>query len=89
MEKFKKGDVCVIHSKTSHNNGKIVIVEKYPHKSRDDILLVALRQKKFLITENSLVLASKFDIIRNMNDRKLAKFLPNVVVKPLVSTMGI
>lgn len=33
MDKFKIGDICVINSRTSTNNGKVVTVLKYPHKN--------------------------------------------------------
>ena len=78
MNKFKKGDVCVIHSRTSHHNGNVVTVEKYPNKKRKDIVTVRLRKRKFQITEESLTLASDYDIIRSMNDRKLRKFLNSI-----------
>ena len=78
MNKFKKGDVCVIHNKTSHNNGRVVVVEKYTHKNRHDIVIVSWQKRKFQITEGSLSLANKYDIIRNMNDRKLSKFLQSL-----------
>ena len=38
---FQKGDLCVINSKTSINNGKVVEVLGYTHGKCDDILRVS------------------------------------------------
>lgn len=78
MDKFKNGDICVINSRTSTNNGKVVTVLKYPHKNWDKIVMVQLKSRKFLITESSLRLASKYDIIRNFTDKQLRRFLKSI-----------
>lgn len=78
MDKFKIGDICVINSRTSTNNGKVVTVLKYPHKNWDKIVMVQLKSRKFLITESSLRLASKYDIIRNFTDKQLRRFLKSI-----------
>lgn len=78
MDKFKIGDICVINSRTSTNNGKVVTVLKYPHKNWDKIVMVQLKSRKFLITESSLRLASKYDIIRNFTDKQLRRFLQSI-----------
>lgn len=78
MDKFKIGDICVINSRTSTNNGKVVTVLKYPHKNWDKIVMVQLKSRKFLITESSLLLASKYDIIRNFTDKQLRRFLRSI-----------
>lgn len=78
MDKFKIGDICVINSRTSTNNGKVVTVLKYPHKNLDKIVMVQLKSRKFLITESSLRLASKYDIIRNFTDKQLRRFLKSI-----------
>ena len=70
---FQKGDLCVINSKTSHNNGKVVEVIDYTKGKRTDIVQVQLRNKRFMITEKSLKRASRFDIIRNLSDKQLKK----------------
>lgn len=70
---FQKGDLCVINSKTSHNNGKVVEVIGYTKGRRTDIIQVQLRNKRFNITEKSLKRASRFDIIRNLSDKQLKK----------------
>lgn len=78
MDKFKIGDICVINNRTSTNNGKVVTVLKYPHKNWDKIVMVQLKSRKFLITESSLRLASKYDIIRNFTDKQLRRFLKSI-----------
>ena len=78
MDKFKIGDICVINSRTSTNNGKVLTVLKYPHKNWDKIVMAQLKSRKFLITESSLRLASKYDIIRNFTDKQLRRFLRNI-----------
>jgi hypothetical protein len=72
---FKKGDLCVIKSKTSNNNGRVVEVIGYTKGEYSDILQVQLRSKKFNIKEASLKLASRYDIIRNLSDKQLKKML--------------
>ena len=72
---FKSGDLCIIKSKTSNNNGRVVEVIKYTKGKCDDILQVKIRNRKFLIKETSLELASKYDIIRNLSDKQLKRML--------------
>lgn len=73
---FNKDDICVINSNTSHGNGRIVKVIGYANGSRKDILRVKGKQNKsFNITEQSLQLANKFDLIRNMSDEQLSLVL--------------
>lgn len=72
---YKKGDLCVINSKTSHNNGKVVEVIGYTKGKCKNILQVQIRNRIFCITENSLKLASKYDIIRNLSDKQLKRML--------------
>lgn len=72
---FQTGDLCVIHSKTSTNNGKVVEVIQYTKGRYSDILQVKIRNHKFLIKETSLKLASKYDLIRNLSDKQLKKML--------------
>lgn len=73
--KYKNGDLCVINSKTSNNNGKVVEVIKYTNGKHNDILEVKIRNHKFFIKENSLKLATKYDIIRNLSDKQLKRML--------------
>ena len=75
MQKYKHGDLCVVDSKTSNNNGKLVEILGYTKGKRDDILQVQSRKCKFFIKESSLVAASKYDVIRNMKDKQLKKLL--------------
>lgn len=70
---FKTGDICVIKSKTSSNNGRVVEVIKYTKGKCNDILQVRIRKHEFLIKEDSLKLASKYDIIRNLSDKQLKR----------------
>lgn len=70
---FKTGDICVIKSKTSSNNGRVVEVIKYTKGKCNDILQVRIRKQEFLIKEDSLKLASKYDIIRNLSDKQLKR----------------
>ena len=72
---YNKGDLCVINSPTSHNNGKVVEVIGYTKGQRKDIVRVQIRSKKFNITEKSLRLASRYDIIRNLSDKQLKRML--------------
>lgn len=72
---YKKGDLCVINSKTSHNNGKVVEVVGYTKGKCNNILQVRVRSRTFFITEKSLKLASKYDIIRNLSDKQLKRML--------------
>lgn len=72
---YKKGDLCVINSKTSHNNGKVVEVIGYTKGKCNNILQVQIRSRTFYITENSLKLASKYDIIRNLSNKQLKRML--------------
>ena len=72
---YKKGDLCVINSKTSHNNGKVVEVIGYTKGKCNNILQVQIRSRTFCITENSLKLASKYDIIRNLSNKQLKRML--------------
>ena len=72
---FQKGDLCVLNSKTSINNGKVVEVLGYTHGKCDDILRVSIRSRIFNINESSLCLASKYDLIRNLSDKQLRKLL--------------
>ena len=60
---FKPNDICVVRSKTSTHNGQCVKVIKYPHKNRDDIIIVKsyVDKKQFLITEDSLEIAHNID----------------------------
>lgn len=72
---FKTGDLCVINSNTSSNNGRVVEIIKYTKGKCNDILQVRIRNHKFLIKEGSLKLASKYDIIRNLSDKQLKRLL--------------
>lgn len=72
---FKEGDLCVIKSKTSTHNGRVVEIIKYTKGKCNDILQVKIRNHKFLIKETSLELASKYDIIRNLSDKQLQRML--------------
>ncbi len=72
---YKKGDLCVINSKTSHNNGKVVEVIGYTKGKCKNILQVQIRSRTFYITENSLKLATRYDIIRNLSDKQLKRML--------------
>ena len=73
--KYKNGDLCVIDSKTSNHNGKVVEVIKYTNGKYNDILQVKIRSHKFFIREDSLKPASRYDIIRNLSDKQLKKML--------------
>ena len=59
--RYKSGDLCVIHSKTSSHNGKVVEVVDYTKGKCKDILLVKIR--------------SHNDIIRNLSDKQLKRLL--------------
>lgn len=72
---YKKGDLCVINSKTSHNNGKLVEVIGYTKGKYNNILQVQIRSRVFNITEKSLKPASQYDIIRNLSDKQLKRML--------------
>lgn len=72
---FKTGDLCVIESKTSTHNGRVVEVVKHTEGKYNDILQVRIRKHKFFIKESSLKLASKYDIIRNLSDKQLKRML--------------
>ena len=72
---YKKGDLCVINSPTSHNNGRVVEVIDYTKGRYDNIIRVKIRSKAFNITEKSLKLASRYDIIRNLSDKQLKRML--------------
>ena len=72
---YKKGDLCVINSPTSHNNGRVVEVIDYTKGKCKDILQVKIRSKIFNIKEESLKLASQYDIIRNLSDKQLKRML--------------
>ena len=72
---YKKGDLCVINSKTSHNNGRLVEVVGYTKGKCKNILQVKIRSKVFNITEESLKPASRYDIIRNLSDKQLKRML--------------
>lgn len=72
---YKKGDLCVINSKTSHNNGRLVEVIGYTKGKCNDILQVQIRSRVFNITEKSLKPASRYDIIRNLSDKQLKRML--------------
>lgn len=73
--RYKSGDLCVIHSKTSSYNGKVVEVVNYTKGKYKDILLVKIRSHKFYIKEDSLRIASRYDIIRNLSDKQLKRLL--------------
>lgn len=73
--RYKSGDLCVIHSKTSSYNGKVVEVVNYTKGKGKDILLVKIRSHKFYIKEDSLRIASRYDIIRNLSDKQLKRLL--------------
>lgn len=73
--KYKSGDLCVVDSKTSHCNGRVVEVVKYTEGKYDDILQVKIRSHKFFIKESSLKPASIYDIIRNLTDKQLKRML--------------
>ena len=72
---YKKGDLCVINSPTSHNNGRVVEVIEYTKGKCKDILQVKIRSKIFNIKEESLKPASRYDIIRNLSDKQLKRML--------------
>ena len=72
---YKKGDLCVINSKTSHNNGKVVEIIGYTKGKCNNILQVQIRNRIFYITENSLKFATRYDIIRNLSDKQLKRML--------------
>ena len=72
---YKKGDLCVINSKTSHNNGRLVEVIGYTKGKCNDILQIQIRSRVFNITEKSLKPASRYDIIRNLSDKQLKRML--------------
>lgn len=72
---YKEGDLCVINSKTSNNNGKLVEVVGYTKGRCKDILRVRIRSKVFNIKEDSLKPASRYDIIRNLSDKQLKRML--------------
>lgn len=69
---YKKGDLCVINSPTSHNNGRVVEVIYY---TKGRYVRVKIRSKVFNITEKSLKPASRYDIIRNLSDKQLKRML--------------
>jgi len=73
--KYKSGDLCVINSKNSCHNGRVVEVIKYTEGKYNDILQVKLRSHTFFIKESSLKLANKYDIIRNLSDKQLKRLL--------------
>ncbi len=73
--RYKSGDLCVIHSKTSSHNEKVVEVVNYTKGKYKDILLVKIRSHKFYIKEDSLRIASRYDIIRNLSDKQLKRLL--------------
>ena len=73
--RYKSGDLCVIHSKTSSHNRKVVEVVNYTKGKYKDILLVKIRSHKFYIKEDSLRIASRYDIIRNLSDKQLKRLL--------------
>lgn len=75
MNKFIPGDLCVIKSKTSYNKGRVVEIIGYTQGRYSDILRVRIRSNEFNIKEDSLKLASKYDIIRNLSDKQLKRFL--------------
>ena len=86
MNKFKRGDICIIRSNTSKRNGKIVKIVKYAGGDRRDIVTVhpvkphiqnneVDRSTSFHISEKSLVNASYFDLVRNMSDEDLEQLL--------------
>ena len=72
---YKKGDLCVINSSTSHNNGRVVEVIDYTKGRCDNIIRVKIRSKIFNIKEESLKPASRYDIIRNLSDKQLKRML--------------
>ena len=74
---YKKGDLCVINSSTSHNNGRVVEVIDYTKGRCDNIIRVKIRSKIFNIKEESLKPASRYDIIRNLSDKQLKRMLCN------------
>jgi hypothetical protein len=74
--KFKSGDRCVIHSKTSTNNGVVVTVKNYTKGSCNDIIAVEKRNGQiFNIKESSLSIATRYDEIRNLKDKQLQRML--------------
>lgn len=73
--RYKSGDLCVIHSKTSSYNGRVVEVVNYTKGKCKDILLVKILSHKFYIKEDSLRIASRYDIIRNLSDKQLKRLL--------------
>lgn len=74
--KYKKGDIVVIHSKTSSNNKRVCIVLGYTNGKYNDIIRVKMGKSIFNIKEESISLASIYDIIRNMSDKELEKLIP-------------
>lgn len=83
-QKYKQGDRVVIHSKTSHNNGKVVTVKNYTNGKCNDILLVEKRDgTAIMIKEGSLRPASRYDEIRNLKDRQIDRLLETLHRKEL------
>lgn len=75
-QKFQTGQRCIIRSKTSHQNGRIVTVKYYTKGKRQDILMVEARNgKTFLITEASLQPATRYDEIRNLKNHQIDRLL--------------
>lgn len=74
--KFQKGDMVVINSKTSSNNKSICEVIGYTNGKYKDILRVKIGESIFNIKEESIRMASNFDIIRNLSDDELKKLIP-------------
>ena len=73
--RYKAGIYASFTVKTSSHNGKVVEVVNYTKGKCKDILLVKIRSHKFYIKEDSLRIASRYDIIRNLSDKQLKRLL--------------
>ena len=74
---YNIGDFCVIESKTSCNNGKLVKIVSYCNGNYTDIVRVNLvgTDKIIQIKDTSLRIATVYDKIRNLSDEDLHKVL--------------
>lgn len=75
--------VFTIHSKTSTNNGRICIAQSTKNPDIRKVQLVVFKEnhfvpveKPFYLSVNSLLPASIYDIVRNMNDQQLKQIIP-------------
>lgn len=80
---FERGSLVKISSNTSVNNGRLAIVLYYTKGRETDIVMISLvsvsleklqiYKNKFAIRESSLKEATVYDIMRNLDDKDLAK----------------